>query len=82
MTAFGATPCACPAGAKTAEQTAAGKKANLTVYTEPAGQRLATLMCAVNDRFDVGLKQRVVKRPGPGDDAGSSVLRRILKLAG
>ncbi|HUT91386.1 MAG TPA: M28 family peptidase [Thermoguttaceae bacterium] len=60
-------------GAKTAEQTAAGKQTNVTAYTEPAGERLAKLMSAVGDRFDVGLEQRVVKRPGPGDDDGSFV---------
>jgi len=60
-------------GAKTAEQTAAGKAANVTAYTEPDGQRLARLMCAAVDRFDISLQQRVVKRPGPGDDDGSFV---------
>ena len=60
-------------GAKTAEQTAAGKETNVTAYTEPAGERLARLMCAAGDRFDIGLEQRVVKRPGPGDDDGSFV---------
>ena len=58
-------------GAKPAEE--AGKKTNVTAYTEPAGLRLANLMSAVVDRFDVGLQQRVVKRPGPGDDDGSFV---------
>ena len=60
-------------GAKTAEQTAAGKQTNVTAYTEPAGERLARLMGAAGDRFDVGLEQRAVKRPGPGDDDGSFV---------
>jgi len=60
-------------GAKSAEQTAAGKKVNVTAYTLPEGQRLAELMGAVNTRFRVGLEQRTVKRPGPGDDDGSFV---------
>jgi len=60
-------------GVKTPEQTAAGKKTNVTAYTEPAGQRLARLMGAVNTRFAIGLEQRIVKRPGPGDDDGSFV---------
>ena len=60
-------------GAKTAGQTAAGKKTNVTAYTEPAGKRLAELMSAANARYAVGLEQRVVKRPGPGDDDGSFV---------
>jgi hypothetical protein len=60
-------------GAKTAEQTAAGKKTNVTAYTEPAGARLAKLMSDVNDRFAIGLEQRTVKRTAPGDDDGSFV---------
>jgi len=60
-------------GAKSAAETAAGKKANITAYTEPAGERLAGLMRAVNARFALGLEQRTVKRPSPGDDDGSFV---------
>jgi len=30
-------------------------------------------MDAVNQRFSLGLEQRAVKRPGPGDDDGSFV---------
>jgi len=60
-------------GAKTAEDTAAGKKANVTAWTQPAGERLANLMAAVNVRFALGLDQRAVKRVSPGDDDGSFV---------
>jgi len=60
-------------GVKSAEQTAAGKKINVTAYTRPEGERLAELMAAVNLRFGIGLEQRSVKRPGPGDDDGSFV---------
>jgi hypothetical protein len=60
-------------GAKSAEDTAAGKRTNVTAYTEPAGERLAALMAAVNKRFSIGLEQRAVKRPRPGDDDGSFV---------
>jgi hypothetical protein len=60
-------------GAKTAEQTAAGKRTNVTLYTEPEGKRLAELMTAANVRYAIGLEQRVAKRPGPGDDDGSFV---------
>lgn len=60
-------------GAKPDEQTAAGQKVNVTAYTEPAGERLARLMSAVNVRFAIGLEQRSVQRPGPGDDDGSFV---------
>jgi Zn-dependent M28 family amino/carboxypeptidase len=60
-------------GAKSTEETAAGKKTNITAYTEPAGERLASLMSAVNARFAIGLEQRAVKRPSLGDDDGSFV---------
>jgi hypothetical protein len=60
-------------GAKSAEQTAAGKRVNVTAYTKPEGERLAELMGAVNTHFQIGLEQRTVKRPGPGDDDGSFV---------
>jgi hypothetical protein len=60
-------------GVKTPEQAAAGKPTNVTAYTEPAGERLAELMSAVNERFALGLEQRTAKRSGPGDDDGSFV---------
>jgi hypothetical protein len=60
-------------GAKPADQTAAGKKTNVTAYTESAGERLAELMSAVNTHFAIGLEQRSVRRPAPGDDDGSFV---------
>ena len=60
-------------GVKSAEQTAAGKKTNVTAYTEPEGERLAELMTAVNTRYAIGLEQRIVKRTQPGDDDGSFV---------
>lgn len=60
-------------GAKTAADTAAGKKTNVTAYTDPAGLPLAALMGAVNTRFAIGLEHRIVKRPGPGDDDGSFI---------
>jgi len=61
-------------GAKTAEQTAAGKKTNVTAYTKPEGKRLAELMGEVNARYSIGLEQRTVERSQPGDDDGSFVL--------
>jgi hypothetical protein len=61
-------------GAKTAEETAAGKKTNVTAYTEPEGKRLAELMGDVNARYSIGLEQRTAKRRRPGDDDGSFVL--------
>jgi Zn-dependent M28 family amino/carboxypeptidase len=60
-------------GAKSAEETAAGRKTNVTAYAEPAGERLAVLMEAVNARFGIGLEQRAVRRSAPGDDDGSFV---------
>ncbi len=60
-------------GGKTAEQTAAGKKINVTAYTKPEGKRLAELMSEVNARYAIGLEQRAVERSRPGDDDGSFV---------
>ena len=60
-------------GVKSAEDRAAGKKINLTAYTKPEGERLAELMGAVNVRYAIGLEQRTIKRPRPGDDDGSFV---------
>jgi hypothetical protein len=61
-------------GAKTVEQTAEGKKTNVTAYTKPEGKRLAELMEEVNARYSIGLEQRIVERSRPGDDDGSFVL--------
>ena len=61
-------------GVKTAEQTAAGKKTNVTAYTKPEGKHLAELMDEVNTRYSIGLEQRIVVRQRPGDDDGSFVL--------
>jgi len=61
-------------GVKTPEQTAAGKKTNVTAYTKPEGKRLAELMGEVNARYSIGLEQRTAERSRPGDDDGSFVL--------
>jgi hypothetical protein len=61
-------------GVKTAEETAAGKKTNMTVYTRPEGKYLAELMADVNARYSIGLEQRTARRQQPGDDDGSFVL--------
>jgi hypothetical protein len=61
-------------GAKTAEETAAAKKTNVTAYTKPEGRHLAELMGEVNARYSIGLQQRTAKRLRPGDDDGSFVL--------
>jgi hypothetical protein len=61
-------------GVKTAEQTAAEKKTNVTVYTKPEGKHLADLMAEMNTRYSIGLEQRTAVRSSPGDDDGSFVL--------
>jgi len=61
-------------GVKTASETAAGKKTNVSAYTKPEGKRLAELMAEVNTRYAIGLEQRMVERTRPGDDDGSFVL--------
>jgi hypothetical protein len=61
-------------GVKTAEQTAAGKKTNVTAYTKPEGRHLADLMVEMNTRYSIGLEQRTAIRSSPGDDDGSFVL--------
>lgn len=60
-------------GVKTAEQTAAGKKTNVTAYTKPEGEHLAELMSKMNARYSIGLEQRIAVRRRPGDDDGSFV---------
>jgi Zn-dependent M28 family amino/carboxypeptidase len=60
-------------GVKTAEQTAAGKKTNVTAYTKPEGKHLAELMSQMNARYSIGLEQRIAVRRRPGDDDGSFV---------
>ena len=51
----------------------AGRKTNVTLFTEPEGERLADLMIEVNKHYRLGLVQTKYKRPGPGDDDGSFV---------
>jgi hypothetical protein len=60
-------------GVKTAEQTAAGKKTNVTAYTKPEGKHLAELMSEMNVRYSIGLEQQITVRRQPGDDDGSFV---------
>ncbi len=60
-------------GVKSPEETAAGKLPCVTAYTESPGDRLAALVGAVNDRFEIGLQHRVVKQERPGNDDGSFV---------
>jgi hypothetical protein len=60
-------------GVKPPEQTAEGRKTNITMYTEPEGKRLAEWMSTVNELYAIGLEQRIEKRPRPGGDDGSFV---------
>lgn len=58
---------------KSDEETAAGKKTNVTAYTVPEGRVLADLMARVNDRYGIGLDQRAYLRDVANDDDGSFV---------
>jgi hypothetical protein len=60
-------------GGKSQEDIDAGRKTNATLYTVDEGKALADLMSEVNEAYQLGLHQLVVKRPGPGDDDGSFV---------
>ena len=53
-------------GVKGPEETKAGKKTNVTLYTVPEGEPLAKLMSAAAARYAPGLQQRIAKRPRAG----------------
>lgn len=57
----------------TPEDKAAGRKTNVTLFTEPEGERFADLMAEVNEAYGIGLHQRKQQRQRPGDDDGSFV---------
>lgn len=60
-------------GVSSSEDTAAGRKTNVTLFTTPEGERLADLMDQVNRDYATGLTQARFQRPGPGDDDGSFI---------
>ena len=60
-------------GGKSQADIDAGLKTNVTLYTTPEGERIADLMCELNERYKLGLVQRKVKRKSPGDDDGSFI---------
>lgn len=60
-------------GRKSPEDTAAGKKINVSAFAAPEGEALADLLAEVNDAYGIGLDQRKAQRPQPGDDDGSYV---------
>ena len=60
-------------GVKSKEDTDAGRRTNIAVYTEPEGKALADLMAEVNAAYSIGLEQSIAQRDKPGDDDGSFV---------
>ncbi|MFT5366115.1 MAG: hypothetical protein ACI8V2_001062 [Candidatus Latescibacterota bacterium] len=57
----------------TPEDKATGRKTNVTLFTEPEGERFADLMHDMNETYHLGLHQRKMQRERPGDDDGSFV---------
>ncbi|MBD3183474.1 M28 family peptidase [Candidatus Poribacteria bacterium] len=60
-------------GGKSQEDTDAGKKTNVTLFTEPEGEWLVDIVTEANDKFAIGLDHRKAKRETPGDDDGSYI---------
>ena len=60
-------------GGKSQEDRDAGRKTNVTLYTEPEGERFADLMAEVNEKYSIGLIQKKYQRSSPGDDDGSYI---------
>ncbi len=60
-------------GGKSQDDLDAKVKSNATLYTVDEGKDLADLMTSVNEWYQLGLRQSVSKRSGPGDDDGSFV---------
>jgi len=60
-------------GGRPDEDVRAGRRTNVTLYTEPEGERIADLMSEVNDRYRIGLTQTKGRRSSPGDDDGSFI---------
>lgn len=57
----------------TPEDKAAGRKTNVTLFTEPEGEPFADLMAEMNETYQLGLVQKKQQRERPGDDDGSFV---------
>ena len=57
----------------TPEDKSAGRKTNVTLFTEPEGEPFADLMTQMNNTYQLGLHQRKQQRTRPGDDDGSFV---------
>jgi hypothetical protein len=60
-------------GGKPDTDIAAGRKTNVTLYTEPEGLRVAEAVTAAVERFNLPLEQRICRRARPGDDDGSFI---------
>lgn len=60
-------------GAKSREDQDAGRKAHVTAFSMPEGERLACIVGEVNDRYSIGLEHSPYQRPHPNDDDGSFV---------
>jgi hypothetical protein len=60
-------------GGKSAADARAGRKTNVSLYTEEEGRALAELMSRMIEKYNIPLDQSVKKRSGPGDDDGSFV---------
>lgn len=60
-------------GVKSPEEQAAGKQTCITAFTEQPGDRLAALVGAVCDHFELGLEHRTVKLDRPSNDDGSFI---------
>jgi hypothetical protein len=58
---------------KADEDRLAGRKTNVSLYTEPEGEPLTRLMAEVNETYGIGLEQSTYLRQSPGDDDGSFV---------
>lgn len=61
-------------GGKSAADIKAGRKTNVSVYTEPEGRKLARLMTETIDDYDLPIHQSVRQRKRPGDDEGSFIV--------
>ena len=60
-------------GGKSAEDTAAGRKVNVTRFTNPEGERIADLMAQLNDQYKIGLVQSKYALESPTNDDGSFI---------
>ena len=60
-------------GGKSQADINANRKTNVTLFTEPEGERFADLMDEVNEIYQIGLTQRKHQRQSPGDDDGSFI---------